>query len=195
MRFVNKVTSSSSPRLRQNYRSCVRHVIKRILFYLSAKCLQPCNFQNFQEMAARAGSKRAADHEQGVQEESGKGSKSSPSKKKPKPLEQVSKFGGMTEEEVCKMLLPDHLKPGLDVVFVSIALCFLLSFPIHSYWNETTCRCTRMSSFELNHHRQTITQPKPRVGTIFAMLLFAGVPVLLARQLNLSTFCALIKNS
>ena len=71
-------------------------------------------------MAARAGSKRAAE-----QEESGKGSKSSPSKKKPRPLEQVSKFGGMTEEEVCKMLLPDHLKPGLDIVFVSIALCFI----------------------------------------------------------------------
>ena len=70
-------------------------------------------------MAARAGSKRAA--EQG---ESGNASKSSPSKKKPKPLEQVSKFGGMTEEEVCKMLLPDHLKPGLDIVFVSTATHF-----------------------------------------------------------------------
>ena len=61
-------------------------------------------------MAARAGSKRPAD------QEPGKGTK-----KKPKPLEQVSKFGGMSEEEVCKMLLPDHLKPGLDIVFVSIA--------------------------------------------------------------------------
>lgn len=42
---------------------------------------------------------------------------SSPSKKKPKPLD--AKFGGMTEEEVCKLLLPDHMKPGLDIIFVS----------------------------------------------------------------------------
>lgn len=70
-------------------------------------------------MAAQtAGKKRAADQE--MPEGLGKDSKSNPSKKKPKPLEQVSKFGGMTEEEVCKMLLPDHLKPGLDIVFVSI---------------------------------------------------------------------------
>ena len=37
--------------------------------------------------------------------------------KKPKPLPE-SKFGGMTEEEVCKLLLPDHMKPGLDIIFV-----------------------------------------------------------------------------
>lgn len=39
--------------------------------------------------------------------------------KKHKPLPE-SKFGGMTEEEVCKLLLPDHMKPGLDIIFVSI---------------------------------------------------------------------------
>ena len=37
--------------------------------------------------------------------------------KKPKTL--GDKFGGMSEEEVCKLLLPDHLRPGLDIVFVS----------------------------------------------------------------------------
>ena len=37
--------------------------------------------------------------------------------KKHKPLPE-SKFGGMTEEEVCKLLLPDHMKPGLDIIFV-----------------------------------------------------------------------------
>lgn len=40
-------------------------------------------------------------------------------KKPPKPLSQ-SKFGGMTEEEVCKLLLPDHMKAGLDIIFVSV---------------------------------------------------------------------------
>ncbi len=40
------------------------------------------------------------------------------SSKKPKPLPE-SKFGGMTEEEVCKLLLPDHMKAGLDIIFVS----------------------------------------------------------------------------
>ena len=40
-------------------------------------------------------------------------------KKPPKPLPQ-SKFGGMTEEEVCKLLLPDHMKAGLDIIFVTI---------------------------------------------------------------------------
>lgn len=38
--------------------------------------------------------------------------------KKHKPLPE-SKFGGMTEEEVCKLLLPDHMKSGLDIIFVS----------------------------------------------------------------------------
>ena len=37
--------------------------------------------------------------------------------KKHKPLPE-SKFGGMTEEEVCKLLLPDHMRPGLDIIFV-----------------------------------------------------------------------------
>ena len=38
--------------------------------------------------------------------------------KETKPLD-PKKFGGKTEEEVCQMLLPDHLAPGLDVIFVS----------------------------------------------------------------------------
>ena len=39
--------------------------------------------------------------------------------KKQKPLPE-SKFGGMTEEEVCKLLLPDHMKAGLDIIFVRV---------------------------------------------------------------------------
>lgn len=38
-------------------------------------------------------------------------------KKKKKALD--SRFGGMTEEQIMEMLLPDHLKPGLEIVFVS----------------------------------------------------------------------------
>ena len=41
-----------------------------------------------------------------------------PKKVKPaKPLD-PKKFGGMTEEEVCKLLLPDHMKPDMDIIFV-----------------------------------------------------------------------------
>lgn len=42
--------------------------------------------------------------------------------KKHKPLPE-SKFGGMTEEEVCKLLLPDHMQPGLDIIFVRLYTC------------------------------------------------------------------------
>lgn len=46
--------------------------------------------------------------------------------KKHKPLPE-SKFGGMTEEEVCKLLLPDHMKPGLDIIFVrQSTLCAIM---------------------------------------------------------------------
>jgi len=38
--------------------------------------------------------------------------------KKPKTLDS-KKFGGMSEEEVMKLTLPDHLKPNLDIIFVS----------------------------------------------------------------------------
>lgn len=37
--------------------------------------------------------------------------------KKPKTLD-PKKFGGMSEEEVMKLTLPDHLKPNLDIIFV-----------------------------------------------------------------------------
>ena len=40
-----------------------------------------------------------------------------PKKKQKKPLD--SRFGGMTEEQIMEMFLPDHLKPGLEIVFVS----------------------------------------------------------------------------
>lgn len=70
-----------------------------------------------------AGEKRTSDdsgatHEGGTSNEhssSPKKAKGAPKKHKPLP---ESKFGGMTEEEVCKLLLPDHMKPGLDIIFV-----------------------------------------------------------------------------
>ena len=57
--------------------------------------------------------KRAAEKDLGsINEET------SPSTKKSKKLD--SRFGGMTEEEVAKLLLPDHMRPGLDIIFVSL---------------------------------------------------------------------------
>lgn len=48
--------------------------------------------------------------------------------KQAKPLD-PKKFGGMTEEEVCKLLLPDHMKPDMDIIFVSMVtfLWYLVS--------------------------------------------------------------------
>ena len=40
-------------------------------------------------------------------------------KKSSEPLD-AKKFGGLTEEEVCQRELPDHMKPGLDILFVSL---------------------------------------------------------------------------
>ena len=45
--------------------------------------------------------------------------KSTSKKKSSEPLD-AKKFGGMTEEEVCQRELPDHMKPGLDILFVSL---------------------------------------------------------------------------
>lgn len=57
--------------------------------------------------------KRAAKEDLGSLDE-----ETSPSTKKSKKLD--SRFGGMTEEEVAKLLLPDHMRPGLDIIFVSL---------------------------------------------------------------------------
>lgn len=61
-----------------------------------------------------------------------KGITKSPKKNKPLP---EKKFGGMTEEEVCKLLLPDHMKAGLDIIFVSIA-CFQSNMKCHCYFQN-----------------------------------------------------------
>lgn len=62
-----------------------------------------------------------------------------------KPLD--SRFGGKTEEELMQLLLPDHLKPDLDIVFVSlqyllarvftlaISLCLIKCAFIISIWS------------------------------------------------------------
>lgn len=59
--------------------------------------------------------------------ESEEGSRGNPKKKRSskeaKPLD-PKKFGGKTEEEVCQMLLPDHMGPGLDIIFVSFELLY-----------------------------------------------------------------------
>ena len=56
-----------------------------------------------------------------VTESTEAGGTSKKKSKKPKTLD-PKKFGGMTEEEVMKLTLPDHLKPNLDIIFVSIEI-------------------------------------------------------------------------
>lgn len=53
-----------------------------------------------------------------VTENDAEGTSKKSKTKKPKVLD-PKKFGGMSEEEVMKLTLPDHLKPNLDIIFVS----------------------------------------------------------------------------
>lgn len=65
--------------------------------------------------------------------------KSKKKKKEAKPLD-PKKFGGMTEEEVCKLVLPDHMKADMDIIFVSSNFIIhhnyvnLLSVDWHQSW-------------------------------------------------------------
>jgi len=47
------------------------------------------------------------------------------------------KFGGLTEEEVKKLLLPDHLAPNLDIIFVGINPGLVSAYKGHHYCNPT----------------------------------------------------------
>lgn len=70
---------------------------------------------------ALAGKKRSSEaliEDASTSEASSSKDEAKKASKKHKPLPE-SKFGGMTEEEVCKLLLPDHMKSGLDIIFVS----------------------------------------------------------------------------
>ena len=63
--------------------------------------------------------------------ENNEGTPSSKKKsKKPKTLD-PKKFGGMSEEEVMKLTLPDHLKPNLDIIFVRIKIYNIVLFAMH----------------------------------------------------------------
>ena len=60
-------------------------------------------------------------------------------KKSTEPLDE-KKFGGLTEEEVCKRVLPDHMKPGLDIIFVSCCMHTIISYiELHVYDLNTVC--------------------------------------------------------
>ncbi len=49
-----------------------------------------------------------------------------------KPKKKRDRFKGMTEEEVLKRTLPDHLTEGLDIAIVSFLVTLLPTFvPIH----------------------------------------------------------------
>ena len=48
------------------------------------------------------------------------------------------RFKGMSEEEVLKRVLPDHLAPGLDIVIVSENDCWYLKWLFLDFiWNIT----------------------------------------------------------
>jgi len=47
------------------------------------------------------------------------------------------KFGGLTEEDVKKLLLPDHLAPNLDIIFVGINPGLVSAYKGHHYCNPT----------------------------------------------------------
>ena len=57
-------------------------------------------------------------------EENSPKKKTKKAQKPKKPLDY--RFGGKTEEELMQLLLPDHLKPDLDIVFVSKNTPFIL---------------------------------------------------------------------
>lgn len=69
---------------------------------------------------------------------SGGSPKKSRTSKEAKPLD-PKKFGGKTEEEICQMLLPDHMAPGLDIIFVSQATLKICSL-YGNKPNESICR-------------------------------------------------------
>lgn len=68
----------------------------------------------FKAAMPRSKKRPPADDEAGGSSNEGAAEGSSPSKKK--ALD--SKFGGMTEEQVMELLLPDHLAKDLDIIFV-----------------------------------------------------------------------------
>ena len=85
-------------------------------------------------MSAVAGKKRkvkASDEEAPTKNEPANQDKGPKQKKPKKPLD--SRFGGRTEEEIMELLLPDHLKPNLDIVFVRIVTTHLLP---HVYFSD-----------------------------------------------------------
>ena len=89
----------------------IRRKIRMI--YLSAISVYNNVILNSESETSMARKKRAAKEDLGSLDE-----ETSPSTKKSKKLD--SRFGGMTEEEVAKLLLPDHMRPGLDIIFVSL---------------------------------------------------------------------------
>ena len=63
-------------------------------------------------------------------------------KKSSEPLD-AKKFGGLTEEEVCKRELPDHMKPGLDIIFVSKYFCCCCFATVHRILFTSQKNCHR----------------------------------------------------
>ena len=71
---------------------------------------------------AMAGRKRRRDESlESLNQEAPSASEQAKSSTKKRKTESFDpkKFGGLSEDEVCKIQLPDHVEPGLDIIFVS----------------------------------------------------------------------------
>lgn len=64
-------------------------------------------------------------------------------KKKKDDAFDAHKFGGMSEEDVRKLQLPDHVAPGLDILFVSCRQKFLV---LLKQFRDVTVRIERDSA-------------------------------------------------
>lgn len=53
----------------------------------------------------------------------------------PKERKKHDRFNGMSEEEVSKRTLPDHLANNLDIIIVSVIFPFVLFFYLASLYN------------------------------------------------------------
>ena len=65
-----------------------------------------------------------------------------------KPRRPVKRFGEMSEEDVLKLKLPEHLDYNLDILFVSI-----LMFLIWQSWASEKKKRSGSETFSIHHER------------------------------------------
>jgi len=91
----------------------------------------------FKAAMPRSKKRPPAEDKAGGSSNEGAAEGSSPSKKK--ALD--SKFGGMTEEQVMELLLPDHLAKDLDIIFVRETSAAPMAWALHVRWARCYSPC------------------------------------------------------